>query len=760
MELRLINMLTPCNSSHHVGRILSVESLTLPMLDGHVDVESNYILDSRINLLNQYTYNVTPIAGQQQQPEGAPIAFGQVPRGQVLIDILRVYYEFGPIVCGLVNLIDFIPRFYSPTQLVSESRQTDEKEVQLDEPTTGGYEGLACAATPEELSCSELKPFASESLTRLIRRSLAWFEEERKQILEVAPKCDAERLVSDVDAAIQEQPEDPPNQMRLELKLCSLQIHHKTLLRGQLAKINSSNILDIIQTRLMVHERRSAVTRPLNKCSESQIGCLSEPYDVKFVRLAYVIPIYDKTMQITIPPFPSVATSHQSARSSQASLNLDSLDGDSQGRLSSRCESLCSIPSNFDLQFEPDSPAPDAVSLDEEVLSAVNDKQDIYDGGSSIIDSSSRESALEIIQMTNERHMRDELAHQAKLTDDKLNDCPIGQLTYRLFAPCQLVNSSSCFAINPMNSSSPLARRGSVDLNTSGSLSSENAHPSNLFLSGIGASSITNIVGSSKDETSGPFKSFSALFPMLSPDVITGADGPSKACSTNDKAGQSRFTSNEFEPVEAIRRRMEIYVTTNSMKVVAGETLVVNLSDNLSCLSTAIEQTVVKASFVRTLPTTWVSIYILYAAVEEPHLPSQLLAQQRMRELSLIAEESEQDSTLKDGSKTADSQEIQDADLSSSLPANIRIERNPIDSSLTIYNSAYDRTLALPSRPENNTSYFDPSDFIDSYQDDLFELNEKETEDRLIKSNRDRRKRSKVGSLRARQADESQCSII
>lgn len=381
-----------------------------------------------------------------------------------------------------------------------------------------------------------------------------------------------------------------------------------------------------------------------------------------------------------------------------------------------------------------------------------------------------KQAALEIVRGTNSRHQTDEEAHQMGLGDDKLNDSHIGQLTYRLFAPCQLVNSSSCFSINPVNSSSPLARRGSMDLNGS-RISSENAHPS------------TSLLGSSSNQYSEAQQivtSFGAFFPALSHEMVAGS---SESTSKAQSASGSRFTTNEFEPVEAIRRRMEVYVTTNSMKVIAGETLIVNLSDIFSCLSTAIEQTVVGVSFsMQAKPTTWVNVYVLYAAVEEPQLPGQLLAQQRLQELALIEEGQEEearpsseqlekifDDDFEGNARASNTEQQQQQPQQQQVATTsaIKIEQNPVDSTLTLYNSAYDRTVALPTQPENHLDNLDPIDFLGSDTDCLW-MNEADLLEAQLKQyqhvDHRRADRKKLRAARragkGRSHEDSQCSIM
>lgn len=752
------------------------------MIEGRVDVETNYILDTRLDSLNQHLHNVN-----QAQASSSKI-IPSTSKSGCLIDILRVYFEIGPVVCGLINLIDFVPRFYSPTQIISvpksEGLGQDEAETIL-QPTpvdaTSESVDLDCDDECDDKNCNELKPFASESLTRLIRRSLAWFEEERKlisekslQVQENTTNTDNVAIYeSDIDAvksatSTTEHQEDQLNsQLRLKLKLCNLQVHHKTVYRAQLVRMTPDNIFDTVQSRIMIHEKKSPIVCPSNKCSESQIAHLSEPFDLKFVRLAYVIPIFEGKSLRDILPCPSPTITIKKHRDpSLSTCSHESLKGDSekvqsQDRVQSRSDSYSSIASDLDLLYGNDSRVSEScpsVSQDDEMSRRNSD--DLFMDGLDTVSEPLKSAALEILRATNERHKNDEMAHQAKINDDKFNDTPVGQLTYRLFAPCQLVNSSSCFAINPVNSSSPLARRGSVDLN-SACLSSESAHPSTLFLAG--ASSTTNITSpsSSKDDSFG-LKSFSALFPLLSPDNMPTDNNTTntKTYQANDKSGSNKFTSNEFEPVDAIKRRMEVYVTTNSMKVISGETIIVNLSDNLSCLSTAIGQTVVKSSFARKVPTTWVSVYILYTAVDEPLLPESLLAQHRIRELSLIAEESDSETLSKSEAKINsedDKSKTKGVATSNSvlIADSNRSEKRVLESSLLAYNSAYDRTVALPYPPENHSSFFDPSEFLDSYFEDIQQTTDAQTDlmdSQLLKSSRNRKRRSKH--------DENQCSLI
>lgn len=843
------------------------------MVNGYVNTETNYFMDTRLNLLNESTYNITnstansntannnnetttnpatpSSADGQQEATTSYTSFEQRAslRGHNLIDILRVYYEFGPMVCGLVNLIDFVPKFYftkpnattSAGELASGAAPSSGRET----PEQGA---TSDSTTPANLSsrCAQ-KIAPTESLTRLIRRSLAWFETERKRILAETKNGAHRRLIEE---PVQSSSTDDDSSKSVNLRVCNLQVHQKTMLKRDLIQVNSSNALESINTRSMVHKRASlGLPIVCNQCSMStstdpvQSWCqhlhqLSQPYHIKFVRLAYVVPVYNR--------YAVSICSLRPLRSYNPHLKLHQklVKGSHEAVTSS--QSAPQISGVIAQQFEPDASTSDSSSESEtsssgnsgpllitakrqsgssqhkSALSIDEDKSKLQttdaDLSSSMAESSveldgrtvedlldgkeeelAKQAALDIVRGTNERHREDEQTNQLDQNDNGLNDSPIGQLTYRLFAPCQLVNSSSCFSINPVNSSSPLARRGSVDLNGSG-ISSENAQPSTLLLGGQSSSS----------ETQQVVTSFGAFFPALSHDIVNGSSssgGESNISSSvanksnQQQSGGSRFTTNEFEPVEAIKRRMEIYVTTNSMKVIAGETLIVNLSDVLSCLSTAIEQTVAKAAFKQRRSTSWVSVYILYAAVEEPQLPNQLLAQQKLRELSLIDEGQEEndeqakqqqqqqlteihniDSLFDDdfkgsfdnavatnieGKEKSQKEETQASTGGSQLNSNqIRIEQNPSDSSITLYNSAYDRTVALPTQPDNHLNAFEHFEGLESLGDcmwlrenDLIEASLDQMANANVDFSRGQRKKKKKKKSRKPHED-SQCSIM
>lgn len=897
-------------------------------------------------------------------------------------------------VCGLVNLIDFVPRFYSPTESCNntddcttqnddddddeneannEHNDNDNEKNNLD----NGVQQVSQNGTSETIDepsddlgldldmsiIGNRKSFASESLTRLIRRSLAWFEDESRRVLEAspaAPNANIEQQTNATKVTITTKDGittftnngnllsegfiddfESSDDHHLKLRLCNLQVHHKTFLKGELYKINASNILNILQTRTMIHQSKAPLINKfskLNQLRKSSLGTeLSQPYDVKFVRLAYVLPIYDRLSHTV---FPLCAQLTNSDNNYKLNINRNGHDDDDQdeehndhdhhhhrdyhhrdhhhddhvqdrerdqddeeqdfddsdsefdaalahdmemafahyleeiGKIPPKGMGFCFHKNSAKLlqKFEGKN-SPESQDNHDNVENHANGQSGCCGSNSGGVQgsadngiSSIKRWALNIMEETNARHLHDEMAHQAGQAEtDKLNESPIGQLTYRLFAPCQLVNSSSCFAINPINSSSPLARRGSVDLNGSG-LSSDSAHPSALFPSGASptASSsngqtqelmrnnshnnhqthsivnevINEIVANDSEtvdtnadcipiiptqttnpsssnssslpkELSSSLKSFGALFPSVFNTAITPttttttttiadnfANGsellvntarqlqaPIQALAQNIIADQnnhqqqlqrSRFTTNEFESVEAIRKRMEIYVTTNSMKVLAGETLIVNLSSNLSCLSNAIEQTVVRSSFARTRPSTWVSVYILYAAVDEPLIPSQLLAQQKLRELKLINEDHEEqdqvvDSKLKnnptdnanniakkspnttaeelmiiqdveDKPRDSDRKNLNNAEpipcSSKQADAKLQSPRNSADERLdgqinqqllqqqqqqqhdsyiimSQYNSSYERIVALPTNPEDHMNHIDPGDYLE-----------------------------------------------
>lgn len=909
------------------------------MVNGYVNTETNYFMDNRLNLLNESTYNIANkhnntgntevtnlfanknnsnntntnneyITGNNNNYNSSSnqngdqlyatnscttseLQQGSNLRGHTLIDILRVYYEFGPMVCGLVNLIDFVPKFYStkPNSVASQSnneatasssasgRETPDQSSN----TAAGGEHSA-DSKPNSRPTEKIAP--TESLTRLIRYSLAWFESERKRILDETSGGSKHyaKLIDD-DQPVQPSTSGSSSSTKpVNLRVCNLQVYQKTFLKNQLVHVNPTNALEIVNTRSMVHER--AASGPAIVCGQCSISTsndpvqnwcqhvhqLSQPYNLKFVRLAYVVPVYNRYALSICSLRPSLRVSskresgkHDSLLKSQPG---NEINNDEQAH--DELERLTSSSSSSESEASSEYSSPFLITNKHNDSSSSNKQSELFqkkpitssddcevgkasfsnsgDQSSSMADSSfeldrktvehlldgkeeelTKKAALNIVYGTNSRHRQDEELNQLNQNDNGLNDSPIGQLTYRLFAPCQLVNSSSCFSINPVNSSSPLARRGSVDLNGSG-ISSENAQPSTYLLGAQQGGSST------ATEPQQVVTSFGAFFPALSSDIAMSSGGlggsgsggnsligapnidssnfsnnSSNKSSNQPPTGASRFTTNEFESVDAIKRRMEIYVTTNSMKVIAGETLIVNLSDVLSCLSTAIEQTCAKASFGQRRSTSWVSVYILYAAVEEPQLPNQLLAQQKLRGLTLIDESVEENDTNEQRSKeekqqqlgldnkgettknlfdddftgsfdnkVSDSEEIRDKELKvttktqqqQQVPAittsgsqTIRVEQNPYDSSLTLYNSAYDRTVALPTQPDNHLDISEPFEC----QTDCLWLNENDVIETLVdqmaqpdselESSRKRRKKKKKKKSK-KQHEDSQCSIM
>lgn len=841
-------------------------------------------MDNRLNLLNQGIY-MAPDAGQRpaqasssagqrdgagtRRQETVASAASYDPSGShALIDILRVYYEFGPMVCGLVNLIDFIPRFYSsapppptttgdtdpgqpgatgpssaPVGAANEAGRASRQDSHQHE-----HQDAPCGRPP---SVGGQKIAATESLTRLIRRSLSWFEAERKRILAEPPVSRAAQQQATTSAGASLEPVAGAD-TALNLKVCNLQVHHKIMLKAELVQVTPNNALDRIKTRLMVHKRPNGGTPIV--CAEcdtstashqfhelcSHLVDLSQPYELKFVRLAYVVPVYNKYLSVCLVsplrarPKPSnqvgsasasALAPSQDAASPVASANeLLSTTGSSRSSSSSSCSSSASCSrAHSPVEWSAATGRRAGASQSDEPSELKSSPSDDGDGlgedsdlkmveqllARESAEERSKQAALAIVGETNQLHRAHEEAHQLQLNDDSLNDSPIGQLTYRLFAPCQLVNSSSCFSINPVNSSSPLSRRGSVNLNGTG-ISSENAHPSSL-LSPLGAS--PSQAGANEHHhypglghQQHQIISFGAFFPALSHDVLADSCGPSSPGKQSQhqapSSANSRFTTNEFEPVEAIRRRMEVYVTTNSMKIIAGETLIVNLSDALSCLSTAIEQTVVRASFAQRAPSTWVSVYVLYAAVDEPQLPNQLLEQRMVREkLAQISEQEEGANTnqkqdagegaadnmvpvFDDDFKCMDPKEpeannsVQQrrprpdsiSEQEEQTKSGITIEIEPGESSLTLYNSAYDRTVALPTQPDNHLShYLEPNEFLSSQTDCLW-LDENDLiEDQQglhfgpspsRSSRKSRREARKASKSKKNRHEDSQCSIM
>lgn len=901
------------------------------MVNGYVNTESNYFMDSRLNIINQSIYNVTSpyyeaataaTSGGDMEDKGddldenldldnnmRTLNLGNSPAAHSMIDILRVYYEFGPMICGLVNLIDFIPRFYSstPTSTIpnlpsgSGTATPDSSANHHTLPTPASP--VANGVAPDLENKLMEKIAATESLTRLIRRSLAWFEEERKRVLNDTSddgKQEDKRIESEKDATVQHRKmnrKDHKNDKTVDLKCCSLQVCHKIMLKNELIKVNQINALDSIKTRIMAHERprldepitcaycnNASTNDPIHTWCQHLVD-LCQPYEVKFVRLAYVVPVFNKYAR-TIYPMPrlprisnTVRIGGSSTRStggnSDSSLGgggstvarpspplIEGLNSDSSTTTSSSSSSSSTASDSSENNLPAFSPSPDQ-RVDEmdgsvgEQLKSDRDQAPIDLETLKDIEEFEKQSALSMVEITNSRLRENELAHQLGCDAAELNDKPIGQLTYRLFAPCQLVNSSSCFAINPVNSSSPLARRGSVDLNGSG-LSSENAHPtpssllnpsltsgSNLSLGGATSNSDSNqlVQQSNSSAQQQVITSFGALFPALTHDLI-GSAGSSGGETSKNSQTNSKFTTNEFETVEAIRRRMEVYVTTNSMKVIAGETLIVNLSDVLSCLSTAIEKTIVKASFAQRMPSTWASVYILYAAVEEPLLPGHLLSSQKLRELEQINEETLIATSGDQGPIDAETGEpIFDDDFHGTLNAtpkpdrkssqpvaaedgansytneslsppgeltsgsskgkpevaqflcpitnsnlentdSITIEENQADSSLTLYNSAYDRTVPLPSPPDNyGAGLSEPIEMLGNPNDCLW-LDEAElievqqqtqkhnltihnpvwlrsaSTDHQVASNRLKKRKRKATGGRQKRHEDSQCSVM
>lgn len=631
------------------------------MLSGYVNTESNYFMDSQLNALAQLTY----------EPKSASASSSL--HSHCLVDILRVYYEFGPVVCGLVNLVDFTPRFYPSTCASSES---NERATSSPEPTNKDNLSDSTGVNHQASSIMLSKIPAFESVTRLVRRSLAWFELECKRV----------------------QTETSSEPKPVKLKLCNLQLRHKVFQRRQLIQANAS--LDSIRsaTRRMVHQR---LEQAENVIVDSTCQ-LSDCYQLKYVRLAYVVPVSNGFVR---PIRPLRSLSDSAAASSQSSSSSES--GSEQ---------------------EVDEEADEEPTVDRsasQLLSQLEQEEQ-----------RAKQAALELVSRTNERHKREQDQQQ----QDELMESPIGQLTYRMFAPCQLVNSSSCFSINPVNSSSPLARRGSLDLNNA-EPTADSAHPS------------ASLLGPGHAHSAGQqiITSFGAFLPAISHDMIAGQES-----ANQQAAAGTKFTSNQFEEVEAIRRRMEVYVTTNCMKVIAGETLLVNLTDALSCLSTAIEQSVVKCSYSQRKPSTWISVQVLYAAVPDLQLPSKLLAHQR---LSSINEEAKQvEPVFEEEFRSS-------AELEKDAQEELAEEATGEQSPMSIYNSAYERTVPLPSQPDTSKgsretikSFGFQSDCLWFKEMELVEaqLEHQRLEQRQLHlSGKKRRHRRLMGN-----SDDSQCSIM
>ena len=825
------------------------------MLSGHVDTESNYFLDSRLNYARQKIY--CPATSWSCRE---PLAGSSGAEQHSLIDILRVYFEYGPLACSLVNMIDFVPRFYSlaaaaQTQQEQVGGQTvtaeqaaaaaasaqEEAAGRAEQSKTGG-DATSCAPPPQPSPTPKIA--ATESLTRLIRRSLAWFEAECARVL-------AETAQEAAPAQLQAQP--PP---AVNLRACNLQVFHKTLSKAQLVKAAPGRVHEVVRTREMAHEGLYDSRDAPLECAECQISSwthqpsdwcehlveLSQPHELKFVRLAYVVPVHDETSAAGKATGGGGANllERYAALSSRAAVNSAVLlasrtpqTGAAESPADSSSESSSSSSSSWTESSSKSRASPELAAGGPEAAAQAQQQPEDEEAKDSQSDSSEgdadgelqqrqkrkpeRESrcehlmqfALSIVEQTNKRLRQHELELQ-QLSSDELNDSPIGQLTYRLFAPCQLVNSSSCFAINPVNSSSPLARRGSVDLNGAG-LSSENARPSQTLLSAAESTCELSAPSAGGGGTEPQTVSFGAFFPTLSTHNLldrqpAGAalntTAPSRHAGYNlQPAAGSRYTTNEFEPIDAIRRRMEIYVTTNSMKVIAGETLTVNLNDSLSCLSTAIEQTVVRASFAQSAPTTWVSVYVLYAAIGE--LPGELLERQRSQvRLAQIAEELDAEACAADEQQVEapvfdDNFEVEarrqvetpakqatggEADRETPTKAtatassggaadeesgSIRIERHAThDSTLALYNSAYERTVALPTQPDNHlTNYLEPVEMVQGSSECLW-LDESELieaqQKRLLSKKRKfaKEKRPAERGRQQRRNKDSQCSLI
>lgn len=711
-------------------------------MDGYVNTESNFFPDSRLSLLFERTYNLISVtSGESALPRAAS--------GHQLVDILRVYYEFGPAMCGLVNLLDFVPRFYSPVRPADDESSSSTNTSNSDNEQEDQQPRLA------EAPLSSDKIAATESTTRLIRRSLTWFEAERKRILDET-KLSHKRG------------------MALNLKVCNVQVRNKILLKSQLLCMNSANALDRIQTRQMAHEpaeQRTPISCSRCQTSTSNVApqdwCshlveLSQPYQLKFVRLAYVVPVTSKhTLFAKVGrPLKSDNSIGCAEDEPECPDRIPDKWTESLGAPNSSPTPILSHDDGDKSAVQQSSPSETSSSDSCEGLSAIELSELHSDKADSIVDSRPeevdadvaavellRQTVFSVVQRTIERHRLYEEAHQLQQINDDIYSAPIGQLTYRLFAPCQLVKSSSCFSINPVNSSSPLSRRGSVNINGNG-MSSDGASASTLLL---GPSQTCHLQSQIVSAVQNEVASFGAFFPaspheQLYQDVL-GNNKSSKLHDDNQLA--DKLTTNEFESVQAIRRRMEVYVTTNSMKVIAGETVLVNLSDALSCLSTSIEQTVVRSAFgSNKRPSTWVSVYILYAAVDEPLLPAHLLAQQRLRDLNLSPRTTRSPEIL--DKQTIDS--IFDDDFKNSAdlrqggasPSMNGVQRTPAPSPSesrsfkgdrgasskakgsrhgsiqedgkeevnrseqaspmpTPYNSAYDRTVALPTQPDDNS---------------------------------------------------------
>lgn len=782
-----------------------------------MNTETNYFTDEELNLFYEATYSphmsLFAVDNNGQEASQSENDDHRKLNGKYhLIDIIRVYYEFGPMLCGLVNVIDFVPKFYSSPIVDCGGDQTAGFCASSDAGAGAGSEDSQQDNNEQSLLIwfmNQTKIPNSESLTRLIRRSMGWFDQERKRILNETSSRNKD-----------ENDDGTAHSDAVNLKVCNLQVHHKILPKSQLIQLNVNNVFELINTRAMAHERvetaldcsfcQRTFERP--NMESAKLWCphlidLNQVYRVKFVRLAYIVPVYNKYAIKSLWPAPA----------SRMPSNKDQAVAENQGDTAKDPDYATSTSPS---QTSEDEGSPSSSSTSSSSSSDQQEGSDEEGEEEEEAEGWAKRDALLIVSETNKRHSEDESAHQLSeptaSADQPIVNPLIGQLTYRLFAPCQLVNSSSCFAINPVNSSSPLARRGSVDLNSSGNSNVVAAETLDTMMAS--QSSLSTLTTSGKlsnhqhhhdpssashvlDTTQQMVSSFGAFFPALSHDLMRSSPGPSNLDSnivmgasgslmkseqqTPSKSGGLKI-SNQFESIETIKRRMEIYVTTNSMKVLAGETIFINLSDDLSCLSTAIEQSIVRAQ----TSATWVAVFVLYAAVDEPHLPGQLLAQQKMRELTLINEESEDCPASDDATTTQDINQLFDNDFKGNLKLTEEASQsvskqqeqqqaaeqdmNEIggvsSADITVYNSAYDRTVALPTEPENTESNRNLNDFPLNFlvrdqklTNGAIKFDENDLNDAFkFEKKFLRRKRESSRRLKRRESRhrDSQCSII
>ncbi|KAG9509511.1 hypothetical protein GZH46_01967 [Fragariocoptes setiger] len=615
-------------------RILSLETIALPIASGYVDTETNHYLDT-------------------------------VLLESDLIDVVRVYYEFGPIRCGLVGVVDFVPQL-DPLWLQTSSMMTASSATNAaQQHTAAAAAAPASTSTPsasvaEATSSSQAKnvhitnsnvsfdePIGGvptfESLSSVLKRAMAWFNEQQCQRELHFSSCQVrEKLIHDdiglankIDTRemfhplFKEEIIVTHTQSRPESEHCDAQHAMLDTQRGS-GNDNkhdhdndnhnndcNSTISDKQETTYLKARRKSSPFAPVAR--------------------SLMAAAVRSMSTVTAPSL--LSTSH----SGSSSRRRNSFDDNPS--MSPRLTANDHSATNEQWANVDDSVKTTMINENPSTRSMVRGRKVSHIGVikrqqyslkyvrlAFVIPIQQQQQQPQQQATTTTMTPRNETCSQHKKNENEKSG-ENQHLTYRVFAPAQLVQSTASIISN-LASSPPRDSRAMYSI-SEGIMSGGSG-------SGASAGNVTGAAAATFGSILPPFVSTPANYHYRSDSdssthlsltqsnlrALSASAGSTSLAAFDD--GQHQWSSchhshtigEQFEPIDSTKRKMEIYVTTSGMKVLSGETCIVKLDSAASSLTTAIDtclthlRTCHVANHLQQQQqhcSTWVCVYLLYS---------------------------------------------------------------------------------------------------------------------------------------------------